>query len=302
MNARTVKYCVNQGFVNIKRNKLFSLASIGTIAACVFLISVILTIIINVNFMEKKIEQQIGITVFFDNGIDQAGIDRIGEVIKSDNRVKKCDYTSAQEAWEQYKEQNFKDDPELAEGFAEDNPLANSASYTIFLNSINDQDKFVEKIQQLEGVRKVNYSNPTKEFLGNLERFLGYASVALIIILLAVGIFLISNTVMIGISVRKKEIKIMKLIGATNRFVRSPFIIEGVVIGLIGSAIPLLIMAAIYGKIIDWVMSKFGAFGNSIPFVSTGDVFAVLIPLGLGIGAGIGLIGSILSIRKHLKV
>lgn len=302
MSIRTTKYCFKQGLVNIKRNKLFSLASVGTIAACVFLIGVIFALIINVNHMEKELEKQVGVTIFFENGLEQAGIDAIGEQIKADSMVDRYEFTSAEEAWNKFKVDYFAEDPDLAEGFANDNPLANSASYTVFLKDIKDQDTFVEKMKTVEGVRKVKHSEQAKETLSNASKLLGYVSVALIIILLGVGIFLISNTVMIGISVRQHEIKIMKLIGATNRFVRSPFIIEGVIIGLVGSAIPLIIIRLMYTRIIDFVISKFGIMAKAIPFAPVSDIFAVLLPLGLGIGAGIGFIGSILSIRKHLKV
>lgn len=302
MNVRTANYCLKQGLVNIKRNKLFSLASVGTIAACIFLIGVIFALIINVNHMEKELEKQVGITIFFEKGLDQAGIDAIGEQIKADDMVDRYEYTSAEEAWEDFKGDYFADDPELADGFANDNPLADSASYTVFLKDINEQETFVEKMKAVEGVRKVKHSEQAEETLSNISRLLGYVSVALIIILLGVGIFLISNTVMIGISVRQHEIKIMKLIGATNWFVRSPFIIEGVIIGLVGSAVPLIIIRLLYTRLIDFVISKFGIMASSIPFAPVGDIFRILLPLGLGIGAGIGLIGSILSLRKHLKV
>ena len=301
MHFRTIKFCLKQGFVNIKRNKLFSLASIGTIAACVFLISVIMAIIINVNNMETYVEQKVGITIFFDKGISQEQIDTIGNKINGSSLVKNYKYTSAEEAWEEFKV-NFKDQPELAEGFKDDNPLANSASYKVFLKNIEDQPKFVKMMQETEGVRTVKYSSTTKSVLSNIGKMLGYASAALIIILLGVGIFLINNMVMIGISVRRNEIHIMKLIGATNWFVRAPFVLEGVVIGLVGSLIPLGIVRVAYGRIIATIMSKFGVMGSNLPFASNTEIFRVLLPLGLGIGAGIGLIGSALSLRKHLRV
>ncbi len=302
MSLRTTGYCIKQGLVNIKRNKLYSLASIGTIAACIFLISVIFAIIINVNYMEKKLEQKVGITIFFDEGLQQEGIDAIGKQIEADSRVDKYEYTSAEQAWENFKEDYFGEDPELAEGFANDNPLSGSASYTVYLKEISEQDDFVSDMKKIEGVRKVKHSEQAKNTLTNIGRLLGYASVALIIILLAVGIFLISNTVMIGISVRRHEIKIMKLIGSTNQFVRAPFVIEGVLIGIIGSVIPIAIIAAVYEKMITFLVGKFGVLASSIPFAPSSQVFTILIPMGLGIGAGIGLIGSALSIRKHLKV
>ena len=302
MSARSASYCVKQGLVNIKRNKLYSVASIGTVAACIFLISVILAIIINVNYMEKELEQKVGVTVFFENNTPQEKIDEIGKQIKADKRVKSMKFTSAEKAWSDFKEDYFKEDPELAKGFEKNNPLANSASYTIYLKNIKTQDQFVKDVKTIEGIRKVKHSQKAKATLTNLERLLGYVSIALIIILLGVGIFLISNTVMIGINVRKEEIKIMKLIGSTNSFVRAPFVIEGVTIGLIGSIIPLVIMFVVYSRLIGLIINKFGVFARNISFAPQGTVFAILIPVGIGIGMGIGLIGSFFSIRKHLKV
>ena len=295
MNGRTVGYCFKQGVVNIKRNKLFSIASICTIAACIFLIGIILSIIINVNSVEKQVEQNVGVTVFFE-------IDAIGATIKADKHVEKYKYTSAEEAWKEFQGDYFAEDPELAKAFANDNPLADSASYTVFLKNIDEQDAFVNSISKVQGVRKVKHSEQAKETLSKFSKLLGYVSIALIVILLGVGIFLISNTVMIGITVRRHEIKIMKLIGSTNGFVRAPFIIEGVIIGLVGSAIPLVILRVIYERLISFVMSKVGVMASSISFATVGEIFGVLVPLGLGIGAGIGLVGSFLSIRKHLKV
>lgn len=302
MNKRSVGYCFKQGFQNIKRNKLYSIASIGTIAACIFLISVIFAIIINVNYMEKQLEQKVGVTVFFDEGASQETVESIGQTIKDDSRVESMEFTSAEEAWQNFQKDYFKDDPELAKGFEKDNPLANSASYTVYLKNIQNQDDFVNDMKKVEGVRKVKHSETAKATLSNLEKLLGYASIVLIVILLGVGIFLISNTVMLGINVRKEEIKIMKLIGSTNSFVRAPFIIEGVTIGLIGSIIPLIILMIVYSNLINLIIQKFGVFATSISFAPPSMVFAIIIPVGLGIGAGIGLIGSYLSIRKHLKV
>lgn len=303
MNARTAKFCVGQGLVNIKRNKLFSIASMCTIAACIFLISIIFSIIINVNYIEKQVEQNLGITIFFDNGLSQEKIDAIGEIIKADKRVEKYEYTSAEEAWEGFKEKYLADaGDDVAKAFANENPLANSASYTVFLNTIEDQDAFVASMKKVEGVREVKHFQQAKETLSKISRLLWYVSIALIIIMLGVGIFLISNTVMIGISVRRREIKIMKLIGSTNGFVRAPFIIEGVIIGLVGSTIPLILIRVVYSKFISFVMTKFGFMASSFSFASAKEIFMILVPLGLGIGAGIGFIGSILSIRKHLKV
>lgn len=302
MNLRTTLYSIKQGIVNIYRNKLFSLASIGTIAACVFLIGLFYAIVLNFQFIVQNAEEQVGITVFFEQGTEQARIDQIGEQIKKMQGVNEIKFTSAEEAWEGFQKSYFAQAPELAEGFKDDNPLANSANYTVYIKDISKQSEYVEKIEQIEDVRLVKYSQSTVSTMTSFGRLVGYVSVAIIIILLGVGIFLISNTVMMGISVRKKEIRIMKLIGASNIFVRAPFIIEGVIIGVIGAAIPLGILWIVYDKVVEFVMTQFSALSTFVVFLPAGEIFTTLTPMSFAIGAGIGFIGSILSIRKHLKV
>lgn len=260
------------------------------------------TIVVNFQYIVKSAEDQVGITIFFNEGIDQAGIDAIGAQIAANDKVANYTFTSAEEAWDIFKVEYFKQNEDLAEGFKDDNPLANSASYTVYLKNIEDQKSFSDEMSQVEGVRAVNYSEGTVSAMTSFGRLVGYASVAIIVVLLAVGIFLISNTVMIGISVRKKEIKVMKLIGASNIFVRAPFIIEGIVIGLVGATIPLVLIKVLYEKVVEFVMQQFSALSSIIVFLPQSTIFAVLVPMGLGIGAGIGFVGSILSNRKHLKV
>ena len=136
----------------------------------------------------------------------------------------------------------------------------------------------------------------------DFAKMVGYVSMTIIIVLLAVGVFLISNTVMIGIAVRKEEIKIMKLIGATDYFVRAPFIVEGIVIGLIGAAVPLFGLYFVYQEVVKYLAGQFQSITSKITFLSSHQIFAVMTPMALIIGAGIGLVGSMITIRKHLKV
>ena len=302
MKVSTLGYSCGQGIKNIKRNKLFSLASIGTITACVFLIGLFYIILANFQYLVKEAEESVCVTVFFNEGTDDGRINEIGEILKQRSEVTKIEYTSGEEAWEQYKTQYFADDPELADGFKDDNPLAESSNYAVYLKDLSKQKELVNYIQSLDGVRKVNYSENTANTLSDFGRIAGYVSAVIIIILFAVGIFLISNTVMIGITVRKDEIRIMKLIGATDTFVRLPFIIEGVIIGLIGAIIPVVALILIYKKVVVYVMTQFQSFTNIITFISSRHIFAVVGPMSLLIGGGIGFIGSMITIRKHLRV
>ena len=208
---------------------------------------------------------------------------------------------SAEEAWKEYKKVYFQGKEELADGFT-DNPLANSAHYQVYLNDVSMQDSLVTYIKGLTGVREVKESAKVANTLTDFNKLLGYVSGGIILILLCVAVFLISNTVTVGISVSKEEIAIMKLIGATDFLVRAPFIVEGIVIGLIGAAIPLGVLYFMYQKIIVYIAAKFNFIGSMIVFEPVKVVFRTLIPVGVILGAGIGFIGSQMTIRKHLKV
>lgn len=302
MKVSTMAYSCGQGIKNIKRNKLFSLASIGTITACIFLVGLFYIIIANFQYMVKEAEGSVGITVFFDEDTTDVRIREIGNLIKKRVEVSDIKYTSGEEAWEEYRKIYFAEEPELADGFKDDNPLIKSSHYEVHLNDLNVQDSLVSYLKSLEGVRKVNYSEATANTLTDFAKIVGYVSVTIIVILLAVGIFLISNTVMIGITVRREEIRIMKLIGATDLFVRMPFIIEGIVIGLLGAIVPVIALILIYQKVIVYLMSQFQSFTSKVTFISSSDIFAVVVPMALIIGAGIGFVGSMITIRKHLKV
>lgn len=302
MKISTFFYSLKQGIINIKRNKLYSLASIGTITACIFLIGLFYAVVINLQHIVKNAEEQVNITIFFDKGTDQERIDEIGEIIKKRIEVESISFKSAQEAWDEFKKLYFGDKEEMAEGFKSKNPLANSASYTVFLNDLEMQDTFVAYMETIEGVRQVNYSSTAAGMLTDFGRLIGLVSAAIIIILLGVGIFLISNTVMIGITVRKEEIGIMKLMGATDYFVRAPFLVEGVVIGLVGAAIPIVILFFIYREVVGYIIGQFQSISTIVNFISVNEVFKLLVPIALIIGAGIGMLGSMITIRKHLKV
>jgi cell division transport system permease protein len=216
--------------------------------------------------------------------------------------VASYEFVSAEQAWEDFKEIYFEGKEDLADGYAEDNPLANDANYQIYLNDVSMQQSLVDYLETLDGVREVNQSEVAANTLTDFNSLIGYISVAIIIILLAVSIFLISNTVTVGISVRREEIGIMKLIGATDYFVRAPFLIEGIMIGLIGSVVPLIILFFLYKRIVVYITERFYFLSDMMNFLPVQTVFRVLIPVSIILGVGIGYVGSRLTIHKHLKV
>ena len=284
---------------------MFSAASIATMTACIFLFGLFFSLLINFRYIVKNAEEGVAVTVLFDDGVDQATINSIGEQIKAYKGVTKVEYVSAEEAWDEWSKQYFGDtelESEMAEGFKNDNPLANSSSYSVYVDKIEHQDALVKYIAGLDGVREVNQLKGATQTLSSFNTLLTYISVAIILILLCVAVFLISNTVAIGISIRKEEIGIMKLIGATNFFVRAPFLIEGMIIGLIGAIIPLVLLFVMYKKVIEYVLTKFSMLSSVVQFMSVTQVFEVLTPVALILGMGIGLFGSVITIRKHLRV
>ena len=296
-------YTIRQGFKNIIRNGLFSLASVGTITACLFMFGIFYCIVANFQHMLREAESNVGVTVFFDEGLSESQMLDIQKLLDARDEVSSTNYISPEEAWEIMKEQYFPDgDSGILSGLDEDNPLADSASVQVYLKDTSRQTELVSYIESLDGVREVRASDIVADSFTNFSRLIGYISLGVILILVFVAIFLISNTVMIGITVRKDEIAIMKYIGATDLFVRGPFIIEGMTIGLIGSAIPVIILRILYPKVVEFVLGHFSILNRLLTFLDVNSIFNVLIPVSLGIGLGIGFIGSYLTLRKHVRV
>ena len=298
MRINTFFYTLKQGFRNIFRNKLFSLASIATIAACLFLFGIFYAIVANFQHIVKNAEEGVSVWVFFDEGIEDVRIQQIGDMIAKRPEVAKMDFISAEAAWEGFRDEYL---GEYGDGFTE-NPLENSANYQVYLNDVSMQSALVTYLESIDGVRMVNRSELVATTLTGINALIAYVSVGIIAILLTVSIFLISNTVAIGISVRKEEINIMKYIGATDFFVRSPFVVEGIMIGLIGAALPLGFIYTIYNVVLEYVTDRFPQLSSLLSFVAVEEVFNVLVPISLGLGVGIGFLGSIVTVRRHLRV
>lgn len=295
-------YSLKQGFRNIGRNKLFSLASIATIAACIFLFCLFYAVVGNVRHSAKMAETTVGITVFFDEGLSQEEIQAIGGQIEGQPGIASMRYISPEEAWETFQTEYFAGMEELAAGFADDNPLADSASYEIFLADIGQQDSFVSYLSSIEGVRKVNYSNSAVAALESVERIVGLLSAAIIGVLLAVAVFLISNTISVAAAFRKQENQIMKLIGATNGMIRAPFVVEGIIIGLIGAVLPLGGIFILYQKAVAYIKEHYAIMTGIFEPMAIGELFPSMVAVALILGVGIGFFASFFTIRKHLKV
>ena len=317
MRISTFGYVGKQGVKNIWRNKMFSLASIATMSACIFLFGLFFSILVNFQYIIKSAEEGVAITVFFNDDATEEQKKEIGEQLESRDDVSEVKYVSADDASAEFQKEYFGDNPELAEGFKDDNPLAGSDNYEVYMKTVKGDNKdliakskslsatqqdLVKFAQSLDGVRQVNKSDVVANTLSSVNMLVAYVSIAIIAILLGVSIFLISNTVTTGITVRKEEIAIMKYIGAKDFVVRSPFVIEGLIIGLFGAAIPLALLYFLYDKAVVYIMEKFSILKNIITFLPVGNVYIYLLPIGLAMGIGIGFLGSYFTVRKHLRV
>lgn len=250
----TLIYSIRQGIKGIKRNRMFSLASVGTITTCLFLFSIFFCILMNFQYLIKSAEQGISVTVFFDEGISQKEIDAIGQKIALHPEASKVEYISAEQAWENYKKEKLSQ--EQIESFGTDNPLANSGHYIVSLKDVAKQDELVAYLKEISGVRQVNNSTVVADVLSGVNKGVSIGSMLIIFILLGVSIFLISTTVTMGIAVRRQEISIMKIIGASDYFIRAPFIVEGVLIGTIGAVLPLALTYFVYSRVILYLRDR----------------------------------------------
>ena len=284
----TMLYCLRQGLSNLRRNFLFTAASAATIAACIFLFCLFYSIVMNVQHIAYQAETTIGITVFFNESATMEEKEAVRREIEEHGGVREIVYKSADEAWESFKNDYFGEHAEeLAAAFADDNPLAQSDSFEIFLENIEDQEDEVRYIRSFDIVREVNYANSVVSALRSLNRVIYAVSLAIIVILFAISVFLISNTISLAAHFRKRENEIMKLIGAL---------------------IPLILIRLIYGKAEMYVADRIQNTGSLsalrdvaqlLPF---GRVYPMMALAGLVLGVGMGFVVSFFTIRKHLKV
>ncbi len=299
MRISTFFYTLKQGVINIFRNKLFSLASIATISACLFLFGLFYAVILNFQNVVRTAEEDVSVTVFFKDGTTQEEMEQIGEQIRARDEVSEAKFISADEAWAEWAPENIGED--YNEIYTE-NPLEGMDNYEIYMNDVSKQESLVGWLESIPQVDEVRHSEVAATTLTGVNALVAYTSVGIIAILLAVSVFLINNTVMIGISVRKSEIEIMKYIGATDFFVRSPFVIEGILIRPSGSNEPIGLIYVLYKKVIDYVMIEFPSLSGLMQFLPVSEIYRTLLPVCLGLGAGIGFLGSFITVRKHLRV
>ncbi len=302
MKLETYFYVLGQGIQNIFKNRLMSIAAITTIAVSIFLVTLSYSITANLDYILENAENKIGVTVFFNEGTTEDRILEIKGLLENRKDVFKVNYISADMAWERFKIKYFEGREEQLAGYEGENPLEGSESLEVYFDDIDTSHTVVAYINSLPDVRAVKQAKYIVTFIDNMHGLVKFFSIILISILMVLSVFLIATTIKLGISTREKEIQIMKYIGATDMFIRGPFIIEGIIIGIIGSLVPLILVFVFYSETTASLLNQFSVLSDFLVFIPIGRLFSRLAPIALGSGMAVGFLGSILTLNRYLKV
>ncbi len=299
MKFNSIKYFVKEGFTNLFRNRLMTVASIAIVSACILIMSFSYCLVSNLSYILKQIEDNVGIAVFLEDDLDADAVNEINEKINKIDHIESVFYISPDEALEEFKEEWDTDG--ILDGFdSENNPL--SKSFEINLEDIKYQDEVLSQLESIDGIRNIRHAQMGTELLLKANKFISIFGGFVIIVLGLLSVLIIMNTIKISVFTRKVEINIMKFVGATDWFIRWPFVIEGIIIGAVGALIPLIISWPTYSQIVAVIYDKFPVIKDLVVFHYTSDIFSFLIPFSLIFGIALGVGGSIFSIRKHLRV
>ena len=299
MRPSTIKYFVREGLSGLKKNLLMTMASMVAVAACISILSFSYCVGSNLQYMLDQMEDSIGISVFLKGELTGEQIENMKKEIGKIDHVQSVEYISPTDALDELK-QDWGADEDIFVGLDnENNPL--SHSFQISLDKIENQNGVLTALENVDGIDNVRHGQTETELLMKASRIFSVASVIVMLLLGAISVMIIMNTIRISVVNRRVEINIMKYVGATDWFIRWPFIIEGIIIGLVGAMVPLIIGFPLYAKVTSAIFQYLPVI-KFIQFRLTGDVFGFLIPFGIVFGIGLGVIGSVTSIRKHLRV
>lgn len=299
MKPSTIKYFFRESFSGLKKNMLMTMASVVAVAACISILSFSYCVGSNLQYMLDQMEDSIGISVFLKGELTGEEIENMKKEISKIDHVEGVEYISPADALDDLKK-DWGAEEDIFIGLDEqNNPL--SHSFQISLDKIENQNGVLTALENVDGIDNVRHGQTETELLMKANKIFSIASGIIMVLLGIISIMIIMNTIRISVVNRRIEINIMKYVGATDWFIRWPFIIEGIIIGLIGAIVPLVIGFPIYAKITSAIFEYLPMI-TFVQFKLTGDVFGFLFPFGILFGIALGVIGSVTSIRKHLRV
>ncbi|ORX23810.1 cell division protein [Thermoanaerobacterium sp. PSU-2] len=295
MKLNTAAYYIKEGLTNVKRNRAMTVASITSVTAALLILGLFLIIILNVDSMASQVESQLELKAFINDNYDAAKVAKVGEEIKAISGVKSITFESKKDALNNFKKQ-LGDKSYLVNGLENDNPMPQS--FIVKVTDANMMKQVSEEIKKIDGVTQVSYGQDVVDKLLGIIKIIRIVGLFVILILFIISVVIISNTIKLGVFARRREINIMKYIGATDWFIRWPFLVEGIVLGLVGSVLAIAILGFIYGYASDLVNNKLIIF----TLLPAGVVIKQSLVYFLAMGSLIGAIGSGISIKRFLNV
>ena len=299
MKHNVLGYLLGEGFRNVFSNKKSSGASLAIMCATMLIFGLFFVIIENISNIVAKLEEEQGIQVFIKGDATEEQINELGDQIKALNGVNTMTFVSKEDALNSMREK-LKNKQSLLAGWDEDNPFR--ASYVITLTDLTLSAEIQDSINRFDNVYNIESRDDTIKALVSIANVIRIISFSILGLLILISVFIIANTIKLTVHARRKEISIMKYVGATDNFIRWPFIIEGILIGMVAALISIALIALLYSLVSGSVIKSIQLQSSGITMLSFSTMFNLLIFVYVALGIGIGVIGSTFSMRKYLKV
>ena len=300
MRYNVLTYLIGEGFRNFFKNKKSTGASLMIMCATMLIFGLFFLIGQNVNYMLKEIESEQGMQVYINKDATEEQIKTLESQIQSIQYVAKTEYVSKEEAYKIVKER-YLEYERVLEGYSEENnPF--KASYVVTLTDLSKSDEVKAEIEKLENVSNIEMRDRTINALVSIANGIRWVSLVILILLIVISIFIIANTIKLTVHARRKEISIMKYVGATNSFIRWPFIVEGMIIGILSGFVSILIVGGAYSVIAQKLVNSQVMIKIGLNLLGFNDMLTSIVVVYIILGIGIGTLGSIISMRKYLKV
>ena len=298
MKYNVFGYLIGEGFSNVFKNKKSTGASLMIMCATMIIFGVFLMLGENINHFVDEVKSEQGFQVFLKTDATDEEIEEVGNKIRALDGVSTIDRKSKEDALNTMKER-FGEKSSLLDGF---NYERFSVSYVITLTDLSKSTEIQNEISKFDNIKTIQSSNQTVETLLNLANAIRIITGVILILLVVISIFIISNTIKLTVHARRKEISIMKYVGATNSFIRWPFLVEGVIIGIISGLLSVAIIGGAYTGIANQLANTSFLQMANWKLLNFSDMFNLILVVYLGLGIGIGILGSTISMRKYLQV
>ena len=299
MKYNVLSYLIGEGFRNVLKNKKSTGASLMIMCATMIIFGLFFIIGENINHIMNELEMQQGMQVFIKEEATEKEISELGDKINALSGVNQVEFVSKEDALKQMKEK-VGDKQFLLSGYDENNPFP--ASYVVTLTDLKESDNVQKEIETFDNIKSIQKRGDTVNALLRVANFVRILSGAILILLVVISIFIIANTIKLTVHARRREISIMKYVGATNNFIRWPFIVEGIIIGVVAALISIMLLGVLYNVVSNKILSIAGSNIINISLLTFSDMFTLIIVVYLALGIGIGTLGSMISMRKYLDV